>query len=704
MLWPLELCATFQRLMDGILGDLDFCVCYVDDILVFSKDKAQHLQHLRTVLKRLQDNGLILKPDKCDFGTNSVTFLGHEISPSGVKPLQSKVDAVQKFPTPSTVKQLQEYLGMVNFYHRFLPNIANTLTPLYNALKGKPKVLPWGPQETAAFTASKQALSDATSLTFPAPNAPLQLTTDASDTALGAVLEQVIQGKPRPLGFFSRKLSPAEKNYSTFDRELLAIHQAVRHFRHILEGTTFIINTDHQPIIHAFSRQTDAWSARQRRHLSAISEFNCDIKYIPGKKNPVTDALSRIAIDSVTLGLDYKQLAELQRADPETKAYTTSITSLQWQDLPLPNSDINILCDISTGRPRPLIPRPLRKSVFSLIHSLSHPSGRSTAKLLKEKFIWHGITRDAKQWARSCTDCQASKVHRHTSPPIASLPQPTRRFSHIHVDIVGPLPYSNGSRYLFTAIDRSTRWPEAIPMQDATSASCVNALLSWISRFGIPEHITSDRGTPFTSHLWTSLATLLGVTPHQTTAYHPEANGIIERFHRSLKASLMATCTSDKWFYQLPWVLLGLRTSIKEDHQASPAERVFGQTLVVPGEFFPSTPDTEELHDLRKRVAEFAPCKQTHRQKSSTYISGELPKASHAFVRVDAHRHPLSRPYIGPYQILQRKPNAYQLEINGKLDWISLNRLKPAYLPPDDLPPITFTRAGRPIKQKPQRM
>ena len=201
---------------------------------------------------------------------------------------------------------------------------------------------------------------------------------------------------------------------------------------------------------------------------------------------------------------------------------------------------------VSTGRPRPLVPQEMLKPIFDLIHGLSHPSGRTTAKLLKDKYVWHSISKDAKIWTRKCLACQTSKIARHTSPHLGSLPQPSRHFAHIHIDIVGPLPYSKAHRYLFTAIDRSTRWPDAIPMPDASSSSCARALTEWVSRYDVPEHISSDRGTAFTSQLWTSLSNLIGARPHTTTAYHPEANGIVERFHRSLKASLMATCNSDQ--------------------------------------------------------------------------------------------------------------------------------------------------------------
>ena len=184
--------------------------------------------------------------------------------------------------------------------------------------------------------------------------------------------------------------------------------------------------------------------------------------------------------------------------------YRTSITNLQWHDVPYGQEGNAILCNISTGHPHPFIPAFLHKRVCDLIHDLSHPSGHSTAKLLKQKFMWHGISSDAKcwAWARACIPCQSGKVTRHTELGIDDFHPPSRRFGHIHVDIVGPLPPSEGSQYLFTTIDRSTCWFEAVLISEASSSTCASALLSgWISRFGVPEHITSNHGPPFMSQL-----------------------------------------------------------------------------------------------------------------------------------------------------------------------------------------------------------
>ena len=693
--------ATFQRLMDGILGDLPFCVCYVDDILVFSSSKEDHLEHLQVVLDRLQQNGLVIKYDKCTFGAHEVEFLGHHLSARGVSPLCDKVSAVRKFPTPTTIKDLQEFIGMVNFYHRFIPHVAATLAPLYEVLKGKPKKLLWGPQQEEAFTIAKEALASASLLVFPAPGATLQLTTDASGIAVGAVLEQLIDGNPHPIAFFSRKLSGAESRYSTFDRELLAIYLAVRHFRHHLEGASFTIFTDHLPLVHAFTNQTDPCSNRQQRHLSTIAEFNCVLRHLPGKSNPVADALSRHAVSLAQTGVDFLDLAMKQVEDPEYQNCRTNLSSLKWTDFPLQDSNTTILCDTSTGRPRPWVPTSYRRRIFNLIHDLSHPSRRATANLLKKKFVWHGIAKDAKDWARACLTCQRAKIHRHTESGIGSFHQPHRRFSHIHVDVVGPLPLSEGYRYLFTIIDRSTRWPEAVPMKDATTESCVKALLShWIARFGLPDDITSDRGAPFTSHIWTSLGQLLGYVIHHTTSYNPEANGIVERFHRTLKAALMSRCTSPEWATQLPWVLLGLRSCPRDGTDVSAAEMVYGDPLQVPADFFtPSLPE-EDLQALRQTVHKFVPCRQTYKDTRKRYMPPDMQTSSHVFLRIDSHRTPLSPPYAGPYKVLDRRPKTFKLDLPNKQDWISIDRLKPAYLLEDDPPAVKLSRAGRPLRKK----
>ena len=217
---------TFQRLMDTVLQGLTCTFVYLDDILVASSSEQEHLQDIRSVCNRLQDPGLVIKLEKCLFGLKSLAFLGHQISHFGSTPLPSKVKAIEDFPKPSTVKGLQEFLGMINFYHRFISHAASLLLPLHCALqKSTPRqVLSWTTEMDNAFTSIKAALSEATMLSHPEPEAHISLTSDASEQAVGAVLEQYVQGVWQPLAFFSKRLRPPEKKYSTFDRELLGLY------------------------------------------------------------------------------------------------------------------------------------------------------------------------------------------------------------------------------------------------------------------------------------------------------------------------------------------------------------------------------------------------------------------------------------------------------------------------------------------------
>ena len=263
---------SFQRLMDTVLQDLDCAFVYLDDILVASSSAQSHFDDLNAVFHRLRHHGLVIKLEKCLFGVSSLDFLGHQV------PMPSRVSAVKNFPQPRDVKALQEFLGIMNFYHRFIPNLASTLRPLYQVINtSKPRqALNWTNEMIQAFSASKQALAEATMLVHPCTDCPIALTCDASDVAIGAVLEQFALGRWEPLAFFSRQLRKPEIKYSAFDRELLGVYLATRHFRYMLEGRQFTVYTDHKPLVHAMSKTTELQSARQQRHLSAISEFSTD--------------------------------------------------------------------------------------------------------------------------------------------------------------------------------------------------------------------------------------------------------------------------------------------------------------------------------------------------------------------------------------------------------------------------------------------
>ena len=261
---------AFQRLMDGVLRDLPRVFVYLDDILVASSTLVQHINDVRAVLSRLDAAGLTVNRKKCVLGLTQVNFLGHVVSAAGIVPIPSKVDAIDAMPQPSTKEVLQRFLGCLNFYHRFIPALAEILAPLHTLTASVPtqkSLLVWSGPQLAAFRESKAALASAVRLHHPDPSLPFSLTTDASGVAVGAVLAQGSDGS-KPLAFYSKKMSSAEQKYSTFDRELLAVFLSVKHFRHILEGRQFTVWTDHKPLCGALSSSCLLYTSPSPRDLS----------------------------------------------------------------------------------------------------------------------------------------------------------------------------------------------------------------------------------------------------------------------------------------------------------------------------------------------------------------------------------------------------------------------------------------------------
>ena len=264
---------------------------------------------------------------------------------------------------------------------------------------------------------------------------------------------------------------------------------------------------------------------------------------------------------------------------------------------------------------------------------------------------------------------------------------PDARFNTVHIDLVGPLPPSQGHTYLLTCVDRFTRWPEAIPLTSITAEEVAKAFIrGWISRFGTPSSIVTDRGRQFESNLWTALTTLLGFKHARTTAYHPQANGLVERLHRQLKVALKAHPHST-WMDSLPLVVLGKRTSLKEDLHCTAAELVYGTSLRLPGEFFTSPPPSSLINrsdyvlQLKSRMSHVRPTPPRLTQRRD-YVNDDLATSTHVFIRQDAVRKPLQPPYNGPYPVVKHTDKYYTVNISGKHDTVSLDRLKPAYLDP----------------------
>lgn len=326
---------------------------------------------------------------------------------------------------------------------------------------------------------------------------------------------------------------------------------------------------------------------------------------------------------------------------------------------------------------------------------MAHPSGASTSQQIRQKFIWPNADRDIRRWARTCLPCQRSKIQRHNHLIPKRIPTPDSRFHQIHLDIIGPLPEVRGYRYCLTIIDRFSRWPKAIPLPNIHAQTVAAAFVEgWIARFGTPAVITTDQGRQFESSLFKALSNLLGATKTRTSPYHPESNGIIERWHRTFKTAITCTATTHTWLDVMWIVLLGLRTSYKPDLKCSSAEILYGAPLRVPGELLETTDhpaDTETfILAQRRRLRDFRPQPTSHHIRRTPFVHRDLEDATHVFVRDDTVRKPFQHPYTGPHEVISRiNERLYTIKINVRDVNTSTERLKPAYLPCEEEQPTT---------------
>ena len=549
--------------------------------------------------------------------------------------------------------------------------------------KSRNSALQWTEAATTAFANIKTALAESTLLFHPQSNSALSLMTDASDVAVGAVLQQRVNHVWQPFGSFSKRLQPVETHYSAFGRELLAVYLSIRYFRHHLEGRQFFVITDHKPLTYSLNHSLHGHSPHEIPHLDYIAQFTTDIRNVPGPDNPVADALSRIATVTPVQPIDFPAIASSQRTDEDLMCYRNDPHSSPFslQDHPLPPSHGTITCDVSTGKPRPFIPPGFRRSIFNSLHNLSHPGIKGTQRLITEQYVWPNMNRDVRQWTRTCLHCQQCKIIRHTSAPVSTFAIPSARFSHVHVDLT----------YILTGIDRFTRWPEAIPISNITvEAVSQTFLTNWIARFGVPYVITTDQGKQFERHLFASLSNFFGTTRIRTTAYHPIANGLVERFHRQLKSSLKATNDPSHSSERLSLVLLGIRTAVKADLGHRVSKRVYGTTLCLRGEFFSPPTDpaslglTSYVDRLKRTPHKLQPPPQ--RPSSTTaYVPNDLQTCTHVFIRRDAVRKPLQPPYNGPFKVISRTPKHFKVDLGNRTDSISIDPLRCDHLDTEEV-------------------
>ncbi|KAI4887888.1 hypothetical protein NFI96_000720 [Prochilodus magdalenae] len=663
--------SVFQAFINDVLRDMigRFVIAYIDDILVYSPDLPTHVRHVREVLKRLLEHQLYVKGEKCEFHQGSVSFLGYVISPAGVVMDDHKVEAVENWPRPHTVRELQRFLGFANFYRRFIRNYSAAAAPLTSLLKGNAKGLKWTPQAESAFADLKQRFITAPLLKHPDPSKPFVVEVDASNVGVGAVLSQH-SGEPpklKPVAYFSHKLSPAERNYGIGDKELLAVKLAFEEWRHWLEGAQhpFLVLTDHKNL--EYLKSAKRLNSRQARWALFFTRFNFRLTYRPGTRNTKADALSRI----------YEPEAS-EEPNPKTILEpTVFLAPVRWEiDADIERS--NAESEVPEGCPpaRLYVPERFRNRLITWAHTsltTGHPGENRTFNLLSGRYWWEGMRSDIHRFVASCTVCSKCKTPR-TLPAgkLQPLPVPNRPWSHIAVDFVTDLPKSQGMTVILVVIDRFSKGVRFVPFaQLPTAFQTAECLFHHVFRFfGVPEDIVSDRGAQFTSRVWKAFMTKLGISVSLTSGYHPQSNGQCERANQELAKFLRVYCHDNQsdWATYLPWAEMAQNSLTSSTTSLTPFQCILGfQPPLMP--WSPQSSDVPAVDHWMRRSEEV--WEQTHRRIGSVvqrqkeqadkhrgstpvYSPGDRVWLSTRDLRLPGGCKKLSPKYIGPYRIVSK--------------------------------------------------
>ncbi|UYV84885.1 K02A2.6-like, partial [Cordylochernes scorpioides] len=561
---PFGLCnapATFERLMEAVLQGLatETCMVYLDDIIVLGKNFEEHLSNIEKVFKRLEAANLKLSPKKCKLFKKEVAYLGHIISAEGVQTDPKKTETVRMWPTPKDLTQLRSFLGLCTYYRRFIPGFSNIARPLHRLTEsGRPFV--WTPDCQRAMEKLKEMLVAAPILAYPRPGDSFILDTDASNTGIGGVLSQIQEGSERVIAYFSKTLSKPERNYC------VTVHST------LLCGDC--------------ARAEDKYGVRQVtvQESDEVEEQHWTGQALGKAQREDRDLLPVINWKESDERPSWKDVAPYS---PKTK----SLWSL-WKSLTLRDGVLYRKWESEDGKheswklvlPRSHVPLALQE-----MHS--SPTGghfgiRKTLAKARERFCWPESRADVEKWCRNCTQCSARKGPTTRYKGKLKIYNVGAPFERIAIDVVGPFPKSDlGNKYILVIMDYFTKWPVAVPIPDQEASTLSEALLQdWVCIFGVPRILHSDQGRNFESNIFQELCRRLNIEKTRTTPLHPQSDGMVERFNRTLTQHLTVFVNKNQrdWDQHLPMLLMAYRSAEHESTGYSPARMLFGHELRMP--------------------------------------------------------------------------------------------------------------------------
>ena len=675
--------STFMRLMNQVLRPFNgkFVVVYFDDILIYSKSKEEHLEHIQKVLEVLQEQKLYANLEKCSFMTNEVIFLGYVVTANGIQMDPSKIEAIINWPIPQSIHDIRSFHGLASFYRRFIKNFSTIAAPLTNCIKGSH--FHWSEEAQKSFSMLKKSLTEAPVLALPNFDQVFEVNCDASNIGIGAVLSQ----EGRPIAFFSEKLNDAKLKYSTYDKEFYAIIRALQHWGHYLFPKEFILYSDHEALKYLNSQQKIS-----RRHASWIESLQAYpflIKHKSGKHNSVADALSRRHVLLSTLQtkvVGFEILKELYQDDPDFNNVWKSTEDQPFQHYHRQQGFLfkdNVLCIPNCS---------LRESIIWEAHDggLAGHFGRDkTVALIKENFYWPKLEKDVVRHIQRCRICHLAKTKGQNTGLYLPLPVPAAPWEDVSMDFVLGLPQTQRKKdSVMVVVDRFSKMAHFIPCQKTNDAVHIADLYfkEIVRLHGIPKTITSDRDVKFLSHFWRTLWKKMGTKLQFSTASHPQTDGQTEAINRVLGNLLRSFVGKNlrQWDQVISQVEFAYNNSTNQATRMCPFEVVYGVRPLSPLDMTPYSTknqfsadadqrakEIKKLHEqvrarIEKQNSRYKAQRDKHR-KPQVFNEGDL-----VWIHLRKERFPkqtnakLSPRADGPFRIVQKiNDNAYKIELPG---------------------------------------
>ena len=593
--------ATFQELMVKVLGDLNWkeAVVYLDDILVFAKNKEEHMQRIKHVLEKIKEAGLRINPEKCQFLTERTKFLGYIVSKNGIETDQTKIDAIKKFQNPSCIKHLRSFLGLTNYYRKFLKDYAKYSKVLEGLCgKNKDKKIIWTEECEEAFRKLKEKMIDTPILAYPDFEKEFILDTDASFDTIGAVLSQKdTYGRERVIAYGSHKMNKHELGYCVTRKELLAIYYFTQNFKHFLYGKRFLLRTDHKAITFMLNTKNPI-TPQFQTWINFLSSLDMRMEYRKGGKHSNADAMSRNSCELCSQCQTMHEEAKKGKIKTRILALDEESKEFKWQK---DNDEINqIREDIRMGRTKKWIlkdnivttidnkywiPRTTRTEFVEDAHKmLCHAGSKKVYNYLKDDFDMVNMREIIKEIVKCCINCQKRKTLTTKTKESFIKQFADEPFQKLYMDFCGPFKRTlNGYQYILAIIDQFSRYISlnAVIHQDEKTARKV-LLDRWIWKFGPPKEIHVDRGKAFESTLFKDTLKRFKAEIIYSSPYHHNTNGIIERQFRTIRDAMNIRIKDQAhkdWTEILPEVEFMMNSTIQATTGISPAEMIFGRKL-----------------------------------------------------------------------------------------------------------------------------